>query len=415
MYQDYLKKAIDFDDIILKTLKVGILSMVSKRVKVSQSAFYFIIFIVIGIMSSINGPMLPMLSKNTNVSVGDLGMLFTAGSIGFVITSLLNGHFFDRLQGHKVMFIGFIVTIICMILIPMTPVFSILWAIFLINGISTNLFDLGANTLIVWVHRDNVGPYLNALHFFFGVGATVGPLIVTATRAANGEATAWPFWIVAMAFVPLMMVSFFLPSPKPIVAEVKEGETEPAKVNYTLVVLYAMFLFLYVGGEIGFSNWIFTYATKTGVATVLQADKITSVFWGALTIGRLISIILVRKINALQMLSVNMIGWLVGVLLIVVFRESAMFLWIGTIVLGFFMSSIFPMIFAIAERTVVFTGRVSGLIYAGNSLGGMVLPLLMGKLFENVKPIWIMFVELICALVAMGLFLIIRKLTKDKL
>ena len=78
--------------------------MVEKRVKVSQSVFYFLIFIVIGIMSSINGPMLPLLSKNTHVTVGNLGMLFTAGSIGFVITSLLNGHFFDRLPGHKVMF-----------------------------------------------------------------------------------------------------------------------------------------------------------------------------------------------------------------------------------------------------------------------------------------------------------------------
>ena len=390
-------------------------NMVGKRLKISQSTFYFIIFIVIGIMSSINGPMLPLLSKNTQVTLGDLGMLFTAGSIGFVITSLLNGHFFDRLPGHKVMFFGFVVTILCMIFIPITPVFSILWAIFLVNGISTNLFDLGANTLIVWVHRDNVGPYLNALHFFFGVGATVGPLIVTATRAANGEATPWPFWIVAILFVPLMIVSFFLPSPSPIVAEVKEGETEPAKVNYPLVVLFGMFLFLYVGGEIGFSNWIFAYATRTGIASVSQADKITSVFWGALTIGRLISIGLAKKWNALKLLQINLMGWFLGTVLIIVFRDFSVFLWIGTIVLGFFMSSIFPMIFAIAERSVVFTGKVSGLIYAGNSLGGMVLPLLMGKLFENVQPIWIMYVELFCVVAAMGLFLVISRMTVDKL
>ncbi len=389
--------------------------MVEKRVKVSQSVFYFLIFIVIGIMSSINGPMLPLLSKNTHVTVGNLGMLFTAGSIGFVITSLLNGHFFDRLPGHKVMFFGFAVTIICMVLIPVTPVFSILWAIFLVNGISTNLFDLGANTLVVWVHRDNVGPYLNALHFFFGVGATVGPLIVTATRAVNGEATPWPFWIVAILFVPLMAVSFFLPSPKPIVAEIKEGETEPAKINYTLVVVFGLFLFLYVGGEIGFSNWIFTYATRTGLASVAQADKITSVFWGALTIGRLVSIGLAKKLNPLKMLQINLVGWFLGTAIIILFQDFAFFLWLGTIVLGFFMSSIFPMVFAIAERTVVFTGKVSGLIYAGNSLGAMALPLLMGKLFEDVRPIWIMYVEMFCVVAAMGLFLVIGRMTADKL
>ena len=388
--------------------------MENKTLKYLQSGFYFLSFIIIGIMAAIPGPMVPLLSKNTNVPIGNIGFLFTAGALGFVITSLLGGRLFDRFKGHRVMLVGFVLVIICMTLIPITPFFSALIIIFIINGFATNFIDLGANTLVVWAHRENVGSFLNALHFFFGVGATIGPLLVTITRASNGEATPWPFWISAIALIPLSFVAFFLPSPQPIVAETKEGASQPEKTNYLLVLLYAMILFLYVGGEIGFGNWIFTYVTETGVATIAQGDTLTSIFWGALTVGRLLSIMLVKKLNPLQMLTLNFSGWVAGMVLILIFPNSSTILWIGTIILGFFMSSIFPMIFAIAERTVVFTGKVSGLIYVGNSLGGMIPPFMMGKLFDTVNPIWIMYLEMFCALGCFAIFFFIWRLTKDK-
>lgn len=389
--------------------------MDSKKLKNSQTIFYFICFIIIGIIVSITGPMLPMLSENTDVPIGNLGILFTAGSFGFVITSFLGGWLFDQFKAHRIMFIGFVITIVGLIFIPIMPYFALLLIIFGLNGFANNFIDLGANTLIVWVHRAKVGPYLNALHFFFGVGATIGPLLVTITRAANGKATPWPFWISAIACVPLAIIAFFLKSPDPIVAQKEKGSNKVEKTNYKLVILFASILFLYVGGEIGFGNWIFTYATKIGVATIAQADLMTSVFWGSLTLGRLISIPLIRKLNPLQMLSINFAGWVLGILIILIFPRSSVALWTGTIVLGFFMSSIFPMVFAIAERTLVFTGKVSGLIYVGNSLGGMILPFLMGKLFATVAPIWIMNIEIICALISCGVFYGIYRLTKDEI
>ena len=34
------------------------------------------------------------------------------------------------------------------------------------------------NPLLVWVHGDEVGPAMNGLHFFFGVGAFLSPIII---------------------------------------------------------------------------------------------------------------------------------------------------------------------------------------------------------------------------------------------
>ena len=84
-------------------------------------------------------------------------------------------------------------------------------------------------------------------------------------------------------------------SPKPIVAEIKEGETSRQRSTIRWWWCLACFCSYMWVGEIGFSNWIFTYATRTGLASVAQADKITSVFWGALTIGRLVSIGLAKS------------------------------------------------------------------------------------------------------------------------
>ena len=59
-------------------------------------------------------------------------------------------------------------------------------------GVAQGIVEVGGNALLLWVHTDHAGPFMNALHFFFGVGALLAPVgVALATSAAGG--VAWFF------------------------------------------------------------------------------------------------------------------------------------------------------------------------------------------------------------------------------
>jgi hypothetical protein len=60
---------------------------------------------------------------------------------------------------------------------------------------------VGGNTLLVWVHRDTVGPFMNALHFFFGLGAFLSPLIIAQVLLRGGD-LARAYWTLAILLLP---------------------------------------------------------------------------------------------------------------------------------------------------------------------------------------------------------------------
>ena len=55
------------------------------------------------------------------------------------------------------------------------PVTQQLWLLLLVEfalGFAQGANDVGCNTLLLWVHKGKgAGPYINGLHFFFGLGA----------------------------------------------------------------------------------------------------------------------------------------------------------------------------------------------------------------------------------------------------
>ena len=52
-------------------------------------------------------------------------------------------------------------------------------------GVAEGALDVGGNTLLIWVHRHKVGPFMNGLHFFFGAGAFLSPIIIAQTAVRS--------------------------------------------------------------------------------------------------------------------------------------------------------------------------------------------------------------------------------------
>ena len=350
----------------------------------SKTAAYYAAFITIGLVSAVLGPTLPALAANTGTIVGEIGFLFTARSLGYMIGSMFGARLFDRQPGHRLMAA---MVVVISLLLALTPVVERIWlltAVLFLTGFAENMVDVGANTLIVWIYRDRVGPFMNGLHFFFGVGAFLSPIVV-AQVLLHSDGITWAYWLLALVILPVAPLLGILPSPTAVSHASSQPASKPAnQTNTPLLLLIMAFLFLYVGMEIGFGGWVFTYATTLGLVGETAAAYLTSAFWGALTAGRLLSIPLAARLRPRTILLLDLVGALLSVGLILIWQNSATALWMGAIGLGFCFASIFPTTLALAERRMTITGQITGWIFVGASLGGAALPWLMGGLMDSV-------------------------------
>jgi FHS family Na+ dependent glucose MFS transporter 1 len=262
--------------------------------------------------------------------------------------------------------------------------------------------DLGGNTLLVWVHRRQVGPFMNGLHFFFGVGAFLSPIIIHQAVLRSGDIT-WGYWILALSALPVAALFMVLPSP-PRLTVASDGSAGP--VDQRMVALIAMFFFLFVGAEISYGGWVFTYAVSLDMADESVASYLTAAYWGALTLGRLLAIPLAIRFRPRYLLLGDLAGGLVSMGILLLWPHSLTAAWLATIGMGLAMASIFPTAISLAERRMTITGRVTGWFFVGISAGSMSVPWLIGQLFESVGPQVMTLIILVDLIIALAVFFV---------
>jgi FHS family Na+ dependent glucose MFS transporter 1 len=322
-----------------------------------------------------------------------------------MLGSIQSGRWYDHWPGHAVLAAGLLLMAVTMVLTPLMSLLGALTAAILALGVADGMVDVGSNTLLVWVYRDKVGPWMNGLHFCFGLGALLAPVVVAQALAISGEITG-AYWALAVLMVPGAFWLLCLPSPT-VHMGAYDGSAEQG--NQVLVVLIALFTALYVGAEVGFGGWIFSYAVALNLSDGPGAAYLTAAFWGALTVGRLLAVPLAMRVRPSTIVLGDLVGCLASVGMMLLSAHSVVAIWLGTGGLGLFMASIFPTTLVFAERRLVMTGRVTGWFLVGASLGAMSVPWLMGQLFELMGP-WVLLSTIMATLmVATGVFGIVMR------
>jgi FHS family Na+ dependent glucose MFS transporter 1 len=162
-----------------------------------------------------------------------------------------------------------------------------------------------------------------------------------------------------------------------------------------------------VGGESGYGAWIYTYAFTLKFGTEVTAAYLTSAFWGSFTLGRLLGIWVSTRARPITILALDFAGCIASVGLILLFQESVVLLWIGTILFGISQASIFPTFLTLAEERMHITGTIAGLFLVGAGAGGMILPWLIGQAFVHVSPgamMGLIFIGVLLNLLMLGIF-----------
>lgn len=346
------------------------------------TAAYYLSFIVLGLATAAEGPSLPTLAKHTSSPLGQISLIFVFGALGYLLGSLVGGRAYDRFPGHRFMAFSMLVMLGAATVFPIASALWILLLAAFVMGIGKAALDVGCNTLLQWVHGDKVSPYMNGLHFSFGIGAFLSPILLAQIISITHEIY-WVFWTIALLSLPLAVWFWFLPEPP---AHHRAAAQNHSPIPLLPVLLIMLAFILYVGAEVGFSNWIYTYAITLNLATTITAAYLTSAFWGLFTFGRLLGIWVVSRAAPSSILFVDLAGCFAGLGLIIFGRVSAPLLWIGSSILGLSMASIFPTILMLAGKSMRVTGTITGWFLVGAGLGGMFLPWLIGQAFTLLGP-----------------------------
>lgn len=182
------------------------------RRRAPVSCLYFGAYIVIGVVVGILGPSVDALAARLHSTPDRLSSLFLAVGIGFLVGALGGGVVLDRspARGNGLMCACLLGIGAATCLIPIAPTTTVLHVVVAIQGIFSGALDSMVHPALTWLHGKHVGPWMQALHVCFGVGALLSPLTVgqlqgegqagTGAGAGAGDPTTAPsigpaFWL----------------------------------------------------------------------------------------------------------------------------------------------------------------------------------------------------------------------------
>ena len=171
-----------------------------------------------------------------------------------------------------------------------------------------------------------------------------------------------------------------------------------------LFVAYCFLTFIFVGGEVGFSGWIYSYSLALKIGTEKTAGMLNAVYWLGVTLGRLAAIFFTTRVKPGRFVLANQVGLLASLAVILLEPASQYLLWAGVLGFGVFLAPIFPTLFAYLERRTPITGSAAGILWASGSSGAMLFPWVMGLQMAHSGPVSIMVTLAASFTLALGMF-----------
>ncbi|XP_067273492.1 sodium-dependent glucose transporter 1 isoform X2 [Pseudorasbora parva] len=357
----------------------------------------------LGMAISVLGPTFEDLAINVNKNISNLSYIFVSRASGYIGGSLLGGILFDCVNPHLLLGFSMLITALGMSGTPFCKKAWLLTVLMSGVGVSMGILDTGGNVLILNTWGEQAGPHLQALHFSFAAGAFASPIIAKLLfgyRSNNVSINILPFanpksiplpsmwaYIVIGAFVLLVSLFFFIlyscSSPNSNRAKTPSGKQLFSKHHNTLIFLLSVFFFFYVGSEVAYGSFIFTYSKDYAHMESAQAAELNSLFWGMFAAGRGLAIFFATCLHPGTLILLSLVGTTVSSLLLCLFSKNVPMLWTCTGLYGVSMSTTFPSGISWVEQYTTVTRR--SVFVVGAALGEMVLPALLGFLLGRVQ------------------------------
>lgn len=318
----------------------------------------YLAFISLGLPDSLLGSAWPMMWPDLGTSFGAAGMITMTLSGGTIISSLLSGRIIKRLGTGKVTLISCLLTAAPLLAFSVAP--SVFWLILLVIplGLGAGSVDAALNHYVAQNYKAH---HMNWLHCFWGVGATLGPVIMSYFITRNHS---WRDGYVAVSMIQfafVIVLLFTLPLWKRVgkiheqerlqkeVKSNQEGLTDLRADSHTKhnifhvkgVKVTLLAFLLYCGTEITVGLWGASYLVGARDISPEQAAGWISLYYGGITMGRLITGFIAMKVSNKILIRVGQIFAILGVCLLLV-PLQVQFSLVGLVFIGLGLAPIYP-------------------------------------------------------------------------
>ena len=337
----------------------------------------FFSFFTFGFVDNLKGPILPNLLQELNFSYSQGGGILFGAYLGFVIATLLAGPLSDLLGNRLILLAAALFIALGTVGMSNAATYALLFSAMLVIGLGMGAIEVGGNGLIVGLHPQAQGRFLNLLATFHGVGSLLAPLYAAWLLAGNGS---WRQVFLYSLPLALLLAILFLLTKGPAITQQERHTFDWAALRRSgfspTMRFFYLAIALYVATELGIANWIVEYLIKSKGLAQTTASYYLSGFFGCIMVGRLVGSVVVERIGYLRSVWLATVGTLLCLLVALVAPPAlAFFLPLS----GLFCSIIVPTLTAaVARLHPQNTGTILGLLFTAGGIGGALGPAIMG-------------------------------------
>lgn len=334
----------------------------------------FLSFFVFGFTDNLKGPTLPAMLTELNITYGTGGNIFFGEYLGFLIATLITGILADRFGLKSVILLAGVFLGIGVGGYSFFQSAILLSGSLFVLGMGLGALELGPNAIIVSLHHERKGLYLNLMAVLHGLGSLIAPLFAGWLLSINMSwrlIYRWDILLIAL----FVLIFIFLRFPKAEEkAQLDFRHIPQIAFKGQLPWFYAAITF-YVAAEIGLASWLVTFLQETRNISVTASNQSLSLFFAMLMIGRLLGGFFVHRIGYLRSILFMTIGGIVCIAAGLFGPHEISFLLAMT---GFFLSIIFPTITAaVSDTHTENANTVLGVLFTFAGLGGVIGPWLI--------------------------------------
>ena len=244
-------------------------------------ALTFVMFAMFAMTTDSVGIIIPEVIRTFRLSLTAAGTFQYATMTGIALAGLFLGQLADRFGRRPTILLGLTLFAVACFLFAVGDRFLFFAALMALSGAAIGIFKTGALALIGDISESTAQhtSIMNTVEGFFGVGAIIGPAILT-RLIAGGFSWKWLYVIAGCVCVVLIALASMVRYPTPTMASGASGFTGTGRaIRNQFVLAFSAGAFLYVGVEAAVYVWMPTLlANYTGSATLLATYSISIFF-----------------------------------------------------------------------------------------------------------------------------------------
>jgi FHS family L-fucose permease-like MFS transporter len=373
-----------------------------------------VLFFMWGLLTSLNDVLIPHLKSIYTLSYVQAMLVQFCFFGAYAVISLPAGMLIKKIGYQRGAVTGLLIAAAgCALFYPAaTNGYTLFLLAFFVLAAGITVLQVAANPYVtVLGDPQTASSRLTLTQAFNSLGTTIAPTLGGILILSSGLLTAEQFkvlpaaqqlaykvkeaasvqgpYLALAAALAVLAVLFALARLPKITDEDAEtaGDHDATKTSawsYRHLVLGAVGIFLYVGGEVSVGSFMINFLGDANVASLSAADAahFVSYYWGGAMLGRFIGFAVMRYVSPGKALACNA-AVVIVLILSAIFSHGHVAMW-SLIAVGLFNSIMFPTIFSMAlNKLGPYTGQGSGILCMA-IVGGAVMPFAQGFLADRI-------------------------------